>query len=57
MEILFTEYFCKNCNTTIEQMRSVHLDVPHKLDVACPECNKKEIVLLSSKRMTNNKED
>lgn len=51
MEILYTEYICKNCHIRIESIRSVHLDVPHKLDAECPECGKKEIVLLEVKRM------
>lgn len=54
MEILFCEYFCKNCGVGVESMRSIHLDVPCKLDIECPECKKNELVLLSVKRMVQN---
>lgn len=39
MEILYTEYRCASCGCGVENLRSVYLDVPCKLDVACPECN------------------
>lgn len=51
MEIIFSEFICLNCGTTIESMKSVNLDIPHMLDVECPECHKKEIVFLTAKRM------
>lgn len=57
MEILYTEYICNNCGITIENIRSIHLDVPCKLDVECPECKKKKIVLLEVKRMVSNEEE
>jgi hypothetical protein len=57
MEILFCEYRCENCGVGVETMRSVHLDVPCKLSVACPECKNEKLVLLSCTRMVSNEED
>lgn len=56
MEILFCEYRCKSCGVGVETMRSVHLDVPCKLDVACPECNQKNLVLVTVNRMVQNED-
>ena len=57
MEILYCEYYCKNCGVGVETMRSVHLDVPCKLDVACPECKQDKLVLVTVTRMVQNEDD
>lgn len=57
MEILFCEYRCEDCGVGVETMRSVYLDVPCKLAVACPECKKEKLVLLSCTRMVSNEEE
>ena len=57
MEILFCEYRCENCGVGVESMRFIHLDVTCKLDVACPECKKEKLVLLSCIRMVSNEDE
>lgn len=57
MEILYCEYCCKNCGVGVENIRSVHLDVPCKLDVACPECNQQNLVLVTENRMVQNEDE